>query len=823
MDDNRRRWLTAVLPAALVCTVATTVGAVALAAPGRPDDPAFARGQDAVDRLGGTLPSVAVAHGLRPDALAEMLLDDTTLAVDRDGNLAYFDELAPDSLAEPEPAGAEPAAPAGPAAAPPVTGPEFQLASLPGASLTIYLDFDGHTTTGTTWNTQSGLTTIVSPPYDRDGDPESWSAQELQIIADSWAVVAEDFAPWQVNVTTIDPGTEALRYSGGGDSEWGVRVVVTDDTWASCGCGGHAYIGAFDDPQDEPAFVYNSSFVGVSEAITHEVGHTLYLAHDGTLSGSAYYSGHDGTGPGWAPIMGVGYYEEISQWSRQEYYDANNTGAGANYGQGDDDVAIISNTSLGNIPIRTDDHGDVTSPTALVGASPSVGGVIESRTDVDAFSFSTSGGLVVLGASPAAIGPNLDISLTMRNSLGTVVAASNPVDAQNASITTTVGAGTYTVEVDGVGVGTPGSNPPSGYTDYGSLGQYTVSGTIENIAAPDAIAPAAPTGVGGVETGGDVVLDWDDNVESDLAGYVVERDPGSGYAELATVTGSAHTDVAPPGGDIAYRVVAIDTSGNRSAPSSPVVVSVPVVLTTYASGQTAVAGSVSGSYTATQTVGGGAQVVTEVNSSGKPSSRFDLLEHVWQLSATTGVQTLTVHASVTDGGDADAGVLVAVSSDGSSWQPVVTIPAGGSIAAGYDIGRRSGTVYVRVTDTDRTRGQQSHDSVSVDFLELNGDGVVASGPSSATATVELSLPGAGQGKQSGVATVTVVDDLGDPVAGAAVTVSFGGDFSGSPSGITGADGTVFFTTSTSLRKPSFTACIVSVTTTVTYLPGTDAC
>ena len=66
---------------------------------------------------------------------------------------------------------------------------------------------------------------------------------------------------------------EALRRSGGGDTEWGIRVVVTDDTWAGCGCGGHAYIGSFDDGADEPVFVYNSSLAGVAEASSHEVGH----------------------------------------------------------------------------------------------------------------------------------------------------------------------------------------------------------------------------------------------------------------------------------------------------------------------------------------------------------------------------------------------------------------------------------------------------------------------------------------------------------------------------------------------------------------------
>jgi hypothetical protein len=147
--------------------------------------------------------------------------------------------------------------------APPTTGPEFQLASNPGASKTIFLDFNGSITEGTTWNNGA---TIVSPPYDINGSPDTWSASELSVIANSWAVAAEDFAPWNVNVTTIDPGEEALKRSSSSDTNWGVRVVITSDTFLDCGCGGVAYIGSFDDAMDEPAFVFNSSFVGVSEA-----------------------------------------------------------------------------------------------------------------------------------------------------------------------------------------------------------------------------------------------------------------------------------------------------------------------------------------------------------------------------------------------------------------------------------------------------------------------------------------------------------------------------------------------------------------------------
>lgn len=57
----------------------------------------------------------------------------------------------------------------------------FQLHSNPGASKTIYLDFDGHITTGTEWNTYTGLPTIVTPAYNFEGN-SSFSDAELTRI-----------------------------------------------------------------------------------------------------------------------------------------------------------------------------------------------------------------------------------------------------------------------------------------------------------------------------------------------------------------------------------------------------------------------------------------------------------------------------------------------------------------------------------------------------------------------------------------------------------------------------------------------------------------
>ena len=71
----------------------------------------------------------------------------------------------------------------------------FKLHSRPGAPRTVILDFTGHTATGTAWNPTAP---IVSPPYDIDGVPSSFSQQELANIIAIWRNVAEDYSPFEV-------------------------------------------------------------------------------------------------------------------------------------------------------------------------------------------------------------------------------------------------------------------------------------------------------------------------------------------------------------------------------------------------------------------------------------------------------------------------------------------------------------------------------------------------------------------------------------------------------------------------------------------------
>lgn len=370
----------------------------------------------------------------------------------------------------------------------------FKLHSLPSASKRIYLDFDGHTTSGTAWNNGG---TIVTPAYSLDSN-SSFSDSELTNIQEMWSRVSEDFSPFNVDVTTEEPAIDDLRKVGAGDTRWGIRVVIGRNT-GGLGGGGIAYLGSFNWDSDTPCFVfpellgYRTSIIAL--ATSHEVGHSLGLSHDGGSSGE-YYGGQ-GTGPtGWGPIMG-NPDKALTQWSKGEYKGATNT---------EDDLAIIVGdvktryTPDGNgFGYRTDDYGNAINAAAPV-VETTMRGIIERNNDVDVFSFSTTGRIGVTVA-PIDVGANLDVLAEIVDASSVVVATSNPTGAIGASFALTVAPGVYYLRVKGTGEGDPLG---VGYTNYGSLGQYTV--TFSGVNPPPEIVGVAIAGATVKEgTGGETI------------------------------------------------------------------------------------------------------------------------------------------------------------------------------------------------------------------------------------------------------------------------------------------------------------------------------
>ena len=354
----------------------------------------------------------------------------------------------------------------------------FKLHSLPGAPRVIYLDFDGETVANTAWNdSYTNGASFYASAFDTDGNAGSFSNGEMDSIQGAWARVAEDYAPFNVDVTTEDPTLGLLDRVGAGDVLFGTRALITNTStiYSGCSCAGIAYIGTYGITSShqyyQPALVFAQALGGydkdLGDAIAHEVGHNLGLDHDGTSS-QDYYLGQGA----WAPIMGAGYYHPITQFSKGEYPGANNT---------QDDFAVMQQNGLS---LRTDDYGNTTGTAALFPLVGTAKGVIGTDADVDVFSVAAAAGPLTFTAAPSSKGANLDIKLELLDGAGNVVTSNDPPAAQlstddsvtglSATVSSTVAAGTYYLRVQGVGAGDPMT---TGYTGYGSVGQYTLTGS----------------------------------------------------------------------------------------------------------------------------------------------------------------------------------------------------------------------------------------------------------------------------------------------------------------------------------------------------------
>ena len=201
--------------------------------------------------------------------------------------------------------------------------------------------------------------------------------------------------------------------------------------------------------------------------------------------------------------MGVAYDRPIGQFALNDYPDANLGGPGPGSAQPNaDDLATINSHGGAN---RTDEPG---TSTGNAGAVPATGAYIHNRNDVDYFNLGTCSGNVTVTANNAPVSPNLDIELQLINSGGTAVDTDNPLSAfSTRDIATGMDAhrlrgtslpsGTYYARVDGIGRG----NATTSYTDYGSIGAYTlqVSGCG---GGPVVEPPSAPQNLDGQYIGG---------------------------------------------------------------------------------------------------------------------------------------------------------------------------------------------------------------------------------------------------------------------------------------------------------------------------------
>lgn len=389
------------------------------------------------------------------------------------------------------------------------------LNSLPGSQSTLFLDFDGHYVQSSLWN---------------GGTPFNCAASGMntQQITEAFHRVAEDFRPFNLNVTT-----DSLVFLATAPNKR-MRIIITTTSAWSPGVGGVAYIGSFSWGDDTPAFVFSDrlgpySAKMVGECISHESGHTVGLSHQSKYGANCvtpieqYNSGSATAGEiGWAPIMGNSYYRNFTNWNNGPTpYGCTNV---------EDNLFKIANGN--GFTYRADDYGQTLngSTTTLASTGFSLNGLISTNSDKDAFKVvlaqnrNVSISAVPFNLGNGSNGSNLDLKVEMYNGSASLIRTYDPA-TMNVSIDTVLNAGTYYFVLSGTG--------NSNISAYGSLGEYTFTGAFAPL-------PIRSITLNGKAEKGKHSLDWKIVADEPIKTIVVESsNDGSNFSSLTTVAPAA--------------------------------------------------------------------------------------------------------------------------------------------------------------------------------------------------------------------------------------------------------------------------------------------
>ena len=274
------------------------------------------------------------------------------------------------------------------------------------------------------------------------------------------------------------------------------------------------------------------------------------------------------------------------------------------------------------------------------------------------------------------------------------------------------------------------------FNDAGDSGYSNVASATTQALPPP---PSAPTNLTAeAQSSATIELSWTDS-SGDESGFRIERSPdGAGnWAQIAEVSANVTTSVdtgLAASTAYYYRVYAFNSNGS-SEPSnvaSATTYAPPTVLEFTVDGETTLFGTRSGDYNRTFSNDGTDESITEIESGGRPANRYSYLEHRWVFNVQPGnLATVWANAWGSSSGDGET-FRFEYSLDDDQYTPMFTLTAGSDTST-YDTytlpSSISGTVWVRVVDTDRTPGNRTLDTVFIDHLFIRVETAPGNPPS----------------------------------------------------------------------------------------------
>jgi hypothetical protein len=235
--------------------------------------------------------------------------------------------------------------------------------------------------------------------------------------------ITEDYSGFSVIVTKSESEYQAAAPARR------MRCILTCNLAGQFGnIGGTAFIGSMLWGDNTPCFIfcdvlqYNQKYI--AGAAAHELGHTFGLQHQSRYSPDCtmveeYHSGFGSETLGWAPVMGLSYYQGMVTW----HYGQTNIGCD----QFQNDMNLLQSVA----GAKADDYSaTLNNNTVTLPSNGTKTGLLENAEDKDAFKKNDNESKRIKVTSNG----NSDIVLEVYNLNGQLISSYDDVDSPNINV-----------------------------------------------------------------------------------------------------------------------------------------------------------------------------------------------------------------------------------------------------------------------------------------------------------------------------------------------------------------------------------------------------